>query len=455
MTCAPNQSAGNVFRFGGNGCTTSYGNNEETQAVINGATGLVIPVGAVNTRLSFAHRYDFESTFDAASIRIQRQGDGAFTYVPGSAILAGSYNNFDFDDLPGWGGSFNTTMTSTIVDLDAACNAIPGNTGGCAGKTIFVAFAVVTDFSDVRAGWSIDDVSVTYQICVACTPPGAPTGLAVTTPSANTAHLAWTSGAPAGTSYNIYRETGACPMVTPVRIASGITATTYDDTGLSGGTAYHYVVRAVAASGCESGNSGCQLIAATGAILSPPPAFTATATGTTSVAITWGSVAGAIAYDVERSVNNATFTPVGISSGSVMIDSGRAPDTSYMYRAFARTSTGSLSTSSKDVATTTVFTDNPTVAGTTIIKADHLTQLRTAVNAILTLAGPGAASYTDPTITPGTTLVRQLHITELRSNLDNARSLLGLAALTYTDPTITLSTTIKSAHVEELRNGVK
>lgn len=455
MTCAPHQSAGNVFRFGGNGCTMSYGNSEDTQAVINGAAGLVIPAGTVNTRLSFAHRYDFESAYDGGLIRIQRQGDAAFTDVPGAAILAGGYNDFDAVGRSVWGGNFNTTMTSTVVDLDAACNAIPGNTGGCAGQTIFVAFAVYTDFSEVRAGWSIDDVSVTYQTCVACTPPGAPSGLTVTTPSANTAHLEWAAGIPAGTSYSIYRETGGCPAVAPALIASGITATSYDDTGLSGGTSYKYVVRAVSASGCESGNSACQNIGATGAILPPPPGFTATATSGTVVAITWGPVAGAIAYDVERSVNNATFTPVGISSGSVMIDSGRAPDTSYMYRAFARTSTGSLSTSSKDVATTTVFTDNPTVAGTTIIKADHVTQLRTAVNAMLTLAGPGPAAYTDPTITPGTTPIRQLHITQLRTNLDNARSLLGLAAPVYTDPTITGSTLIKSAHVDELRNAVK
>jgi fibronectin type 3 domain-containing protein len=457
MACSPNQSANNVFRFGGSGCTATYADSANAQAVINGATGIAIPANAVNARLDFWHRWDFESSYDGGMIRIQRLGDGSFTYVPSSAILVGPYNNSSLG-TPAWGGTANSVMTHSVVNLDAACNAIAGNSGGCAGKTIFIAFAVTTDSSIVRPGWSIDDVNVTYEApCATCTPPGVPTGLTLTTPAGNSVHLAWSSGAPAGASYNIYRETGGCPMVAPVRIATGVTGTTYDDGGVAGGTGYRYVVRAVSAAGCESGNSGCQSAGASGAVLPPPPNFVATATGTTSTTITWGPAAGAAVYVVERSINNSTFTPIGITPGSSMTDSGRTPNTAYLYRAFSRTGGGTTSaTSSRDVATTTVFTDPVLVADTSTIKAVHLTQLRTAIDAMLTLAGPGPGSYTDPAMVAGTTTIKELHITELRTNLNTARSMLSLPALTYTDPAITQDVTVvKPAHIDELRNGTK
>lgn len=457
MTCAPNKSAAKVFRYGGNGCTSTYLNNAITQAVLNGGTGLAIAGGATNVRLDFWHRWQFESTYDGGYLRIQRQGDGAFTDVPASAILSASYNGTASGE-PAWTGISNSSMTNTVVDLDAACNAIPGNSGGCAGKTIFIAFAVITDFSVVMEGWSIDDVKVTYAApCVACTPPGAPTGLTRTTPAANTVHLAWSSGAPVGTSYNIYRETGTCPVSgTAALIASGVTGTSYDDTGLAGGTTYRYVVRAVSAAGCESGSSGCQSIAATGAALAAPPSLVATAANTASVSIAWGPVAGADSYTIERSVDNVAFTPIGITPGSSMTDGGRTANTAYLYRATARTAGGTTSgLSNRDIATTIVFTDPSLLAGLTDIKAVHLTQLRTAVNAVRALSGLPAGSYTDPILTSGT-ITKRLHITELRTFLDLARSTLSVPAITYTDPTITEDVTLmKATHIEQLRNGTK
>jgi len=456
MACSPNQSAGNVFRFGGNGCALSYSDNADTQAVINGSTGLAIPVAAFNTRLNFWHRWDFELFFDGGALRIQRQGDGAFTNVPSSAIVTGTYNNTTFGGANVWGGTVNTTMTNSVVDLDAACNAIPGNAGGCAGKTIFIAFTAVADVSVTRVGWYIDDVKVTYETaCATCTPPGAPTGLALTALAGNTVHLTWAAGAPAGISYNIYRESGTCPVSAPALIASGITATTYDDSGLTGGSAYRYVVRAVSASGCESGNSGCQSATAAGPALPAPPNLVASGASTSSVSITWGSVAGASSYLVERSLDNANFSSIGITTGSSMTDTGLALNTAYMYRAFAQDGNGGTSSASRDLGTTVVFAEDPLIAGSTIVQAVHLTQLRTAVNAVRTLAALPAGSYTDPTITPGATILRR-HVTELRTNLDTARSILGLAALSYTDPAITAGTTkVKAAHIQELRNGTK
>ncbi len=314
MACAPNQSAANIFRFGANSCTGNYANNAAALAIINGASGLAIPAGSVNTRLNFWHRYDFEAGWDGGAIRIRRAEDAGFTHVPSTAILTGPYNNTK-SGQPVWGGSFNTTMTNVVVDLDAACNAISGNTGGCAGKTIFVAFTALSDSIIGKPGWSIDNVVVTYDAaCTACTPPGVPTGLTLTTPANNAVHLEWTSGAPAGTSYNIYRETGSCPMSAPALIASGVTGTSHDDTGLAGATTYRYVVRAVAADGCESASSACESATTTSAasVSVTPLTVTVSESGTTmGFNVVLGSVpTGDVVIDVSSGdTGEATVAP--------------------------------------------------------------------------------------------------------------------------------------------------
>jgi len=452
MACSPNQSPDHVFRFGGTDCTASYANGANTQAVLG---GLVIAANAIETRLELWHRWDFESLFDGGTLLIKRLGDGGYTNVPVSAFLSGPYNDSAFGQAV-WGGTFNSTMTHTIVDLDVACNAIAGNTGGCAGKTLSLAFLALTDGSAVRPGWFIDDVDVTHRVpCDACAPPGVPDGLTATASANNRIDLSWAAVAGAA-NYSIHRESGTCPMMEPALIASGVTGTTYTDTGLSGGMTYRYVVRAVAPNGCESENSTCQSATALGPALPAPPVFTATAISTDTVSLTWSLVDGASSYVIERRSASESFTPVGISAGSQLTDTGRSADTAYLYRVFAQTATGEQSAERRDVATTINFNDDPIVPGSTPIRATHVTQLRAGVDAVRMLAHLGAASFTDPTITPGTVLIRRDHLVELRKKLDRARGALGLAPLVYTDPAISAGITrVKAVHVEELRNGVQ
>jgi hypothetical protein len=69
-------------------------------------------------------------------------------------------------------------------------------------------------------------------------------------------------------------------------------------------------------------------------------------------------------------------------------------------------------------------------------------------------AGLPGGTYTD-TLTPGTTKIKASQITELRAALNLARSALSLSAISYTDPSLTVGLAVKSAHVTQLRNGVK
>ena len=62
------------------------------------------------------------------------------------------------------------------------------------------------------------------------------------------------------------------------------------------------------------------------------------------------------------------------------------------------------------------FTD-PTLPGITI-KAVHILELRTNLDQARTALGLSALTYTDPTITAGTTIIKALHVTELRNGVE-------------------------------------
>jgi hypothetical protein len=113
---------------------------------------------------------------------------------------------------------------------------------------------------------------------------------------------------------------------------------------------------------------------------------------------------------------------------------------------------GSSANSAPDLATTVIFTDDPLVAGTTLIKAVHLAELRTAVNAVRALAGLAAATFTDAA-TPGV-VVKAVHITQLRTGLDAALTALVLPAGGYTNA-VAAGVVIKAIDFQEIRNRVK
>jgi hypothetical protein len=191
-------------------------------------------------------------------------------------------------------------------------------------------------------------------------------------------------------------------------------------------------------------------------VVTAPTNVVATATSTSNVNVTWTAVAGALSYNVYRSANGATYSLAGSTTAPTVTfnDSGRSANTAYLYK--VRAVNGGESTDSNiDLATTVIFTDDPLVAGTTAVQATHIIQLRTAVDAVRTLAGLGAGTYTDPTVTAGVTTMKAAHVNDLRSALDGARAVLLLPALSYSEAITAGVTPVKAVHLTELRNGVK
>jgi hypothetical protein len=189
--------------------------------------------------------------------------------------------------------------------------------------------------------------------------------------------------------------------------------------------------------------------------LAAPAGLTATAASTTSVSLSWSAVTSATSYKVFRSSSLFSFTQIDTSAGTSYTDTTALAGFAYLYMVRASDGTSDSGNSNADLATTVIFTDPTLAAGTTTVKAAHISELRTAVNAVRALAGVGSTTFTDAALSSSVT-IKSVHVTELRAALDTARSALGLTALSYTDPTISAgSTLIKAVHINELRQGVK
>src|SRR3954452_12055014 len=100
------------------------------------------------------------------------------------------------------------------------------------------------------------------------------------------------------------------------------------------------------------------------------------------------------------------------------------------------------------------FTDDPLTTGATVIRAVHITELRTRTNALRVRVNLGAFAFADPTLSAGTTVVRAQHIQELRTALLQAYASAGLTPPTFTDSALDVGTGIKTAHVAEIRAAV-
>jgi hypothetical protein len=162
---------------------------------------------------------------------------------------------------------------------------------------------------------------------------------------------------------------------------------------------------------------------------------------------------------VYRSTDAVNYTSVGFvgQPATTFVDTTASAGVSYLYyvRSAGTGGANPSSPSNKDLATTIVFTDDPVVAGVTTAITAHITELRSAVDAVRTLAGMGSGTYTDPTLTSETTPIKATHINDLRSALDAARASLSLPSIGYGETVSAGSTTMGATHITELRSGVK
>lgn len=241
---------------------------------------------------------------------------------------------------------------------------------------------------------------------------------------------------------------GSAPICSSVPLANGSTTCTTSSLSIGG----HSITARYSGNHTLQGSTSAP-ISQTVNGLPAPGNLSATAIGTT-VALSWEAVSGATSYEIVRSAFDGPYSSVDATAATSYNDAGLFANRTYLYKVRARCGGGVPSPyGAIDPATTVTFTD-PSLSSVRV-KAVHITELRTAANAMRAAAGLPAATFYDGTLAAGIT-VRDIHIRELRMALDAARADLFLPAISYTDPWITAGTTsIRQAHVYDLRNGVR
>ena len=186
----------------------------------------------------------------------------------------------------------------------------------------------------------------------------------------------------------------------------------------------------------------------------PPPTGLVADGSVSSAAVflTWNAVPGAAGYRIYRRSPGVWYTLVGEQPGTSHSDFDVLPNKAYLYLVRARDASGNETQDSNiDLATTVAFTD-ASLSGVAV-KAQHLLQLRQAVNAMRELSGEGPVPFTDAALTG--LAIKGIHLTELRTQLNVVRGYLALPSIVFTDDPLGSARPVKAIHINQLRNGVK
>jgi alpha-L-fucosidase 2 len=178
-----------------------------------------------------------------------------------NVATAGTYNvTFEVASPTGVTDGFHLA-SSAGTNLTGSVN-VP-NTGGWQTWTTVTATVTlpagqqVLTWDQDNGGFNLYSMTFAATGASCTTVPSAPTGLAATATSSSQINLNWTAVTPPAnctiSSYSVYRSTtsGFTPSSSNL-IASGVTSTSYSNTGLTASTTYYYVVEAVDAAGSSA-----------------------------------------------------------------------------------------------------------------------------------------------------------------------------------------------------------
>ena len=144
-------------------------------------------------------------------------------------------------------------------------------------------------------------------------------------------------------------------------------------------------------------------------------------------------------------------TPIGGATSSSYTTPALTSTTNYWVR--VSNGAGTADSNTATIAVYAPFTNDTLFSGLSVIRAVHITELRTRIDALRDHYGLGTFAWTDASLDG--IAARALHVTELNAALAGAYVAAGRSAPTYTDPNILSgSTQIKAVHIQELRNRV-
>jgi len=154
-------------------------------------------------------------------------------------------------------GSYTSTQSVTLADTTTGASIYytTNGTTPTTSSTKYTAAISVPSTETIEAmaaATGYTNSSVASGAYTIITVPAAPTGLTPTAGNA-TVSLSWTASSGAAT-YNVYRGTSAGGE-SGTAIVTGLTATTYSNSGLTNGTKYYYEVKAVNAAGTSAASN--------------------------------------------------------------------------------------------------------------------------------------------------------------------------------------------------------
>jgi hypothetical protein len=201
------------------------------------------------------------------------------------------------------------------------------------------------------------------------------------------------------------------------------------------------------------------LRSAIAAIPIPPPVISATGSATGSATITWSAVPAISGYKVfRRDSQTSGWNLLNTTSMTLYTDNGLPANRTFLYRVRAFDAAGDESADSNDeLATTISYTDNP-LTTSTVIRARHIVEVRSAVNAICAYAGtaicpipPFSGAALDETQMK-TQVIRASDFDAVQNQIISLRAAIGASAATFREtPAVGMS--VRIIHMEDLRTG--
>jgi len=216
--------------------------------------------------------------------------------------------------------------------------------------------------------------------------PAVPTGFKATSDDAQVL-LLWTTSSGA-TSYNVYRGTSAGGE-SATAIATGITDTTYLNTGLTNGISYFYKVAAANANGTSPLSLEVNSIPVIPGIPAVPIGLSAKGEYA-QVALSWAAVAGAASYTIYRGTTAGNESGTAIASGvtdTTYTNTGLTNETTYFYKLAAVNSHG-ISLLSDEASATPAISTGPPAAPTCLAAQGGKNQVALSWTSVA-----GATSY--------------------------------------------------------------
>jgi fibronectin type 3 domain-containing protein/regulation of enolase protein 1 (concanavalin A-like superfamily) len=282
-------------------------------------------------------------------------GNGEQRIVGASALSTGQWVHVAVTQLGPVGTLYvNGNAVGQNLNMTMTPCRLPATTNNWIGRSQFASDpylnSKVDDFRIYRGALTVGQAYTLATGLAPATPPLAPTNLTVTALAGNQNSLSWTASAGA-TSYTVLRATTSGGPYTT--IATIVPGTTYVDTGLTAGTTYFYEVDGANSGGDGAVSSQSSSVVALPPMPSVPTGFTAFATSSSVVTLTWTGAANAYSYNVKRSLASGgpyTTLATGVTA-TTFTDSGLTTGTTYYYVVSSVNTAGESANSAQNSAT--------------------------------------------------------------------------------------------------------